>query len=133
MHCCAAFFFLLAGSALTACTRSPGPIVFGSPENPQTRFPLDADKEIAWTAFLPAPAGGSTSATSVNLVISPSGTDTALFGYRQFITDPDATTLTNAMPIGRFIPDPGVYVMRYVTVEGQVLAEGEFELITNSN
>ena len=126
-----ALLVLLAVIALTACATSPSPIVFGSRENPQSTFPLDEGKEIAWTVFLPEPVGGATEATSVNLVISPSGTDTELFGYRQFITDPDMTTLTNEMPIGRFIQEPGVYVMRYVTVEGEVLAAGEFELVAD--
>lgn len=125
-----AFLVLLAVSTLTACaTTPPGPIVFGSPENPQTTFTLDEREEISWTAFL----SERVEETSVNLVISPSGTDTELFGYRQFITDPQSTTLTNQMPLGRFIPDPGIYVMRYVSVEGEVLAEGEFELVADSN
>lgn len=125
-----AVLILLAIGALTACaTTPPGPIVFGSPENPQTRFLLDERREISWTAFL----SERLEETSVNLVISPSGTDTELFGYRQFIVDPQSNTLTNQMPLGRFIPDPGVYVMRYVSVDGKVLAEGEFELVADSN
>lgn len=129
-----ALLVLLAVSLVTACvTTPPSPIVFGSQQNPQTTFPLDEGKEIAWAARLPAPIGDATEATSVNLVISPNGTDTELFGYRQFITDPEATSLTNEMPLGRFIWEPGVYVMRYVTVEGEVLAVGEFELVADSN
>ena len=133
MHYLRIALLVLLVIALAACATSPSPIVFGSQGNPQTTFPLDEAKEIAWTAPLPAPIGGATQATSVNLVISPSGTDTELFGYRQFITDPQATTLANEMPIGRFIREPGVYVMRYVTVEGEVLATGEFELVADSD
>jgi len=122
------FLVLLSVGALTACgTTPPGSITFGSAENPETTFRLD--EEIAWIAFLPEPVED----TSVNLVISPSGSDSELFGYRQFITDPGTTTLVNEMPLGRFLPDPGVYVMRYVSTDGEVLAEGEFELIADSN
>ena len=121
---------LLATGLLTACvTAPPGPITFGSPENPETTFPVDEDEQIAWIALLSEPVADS----SVNLVISPRGSDRELFGYRQFITDPGATTLVNEMPIGRFIRQPGVYVMRYISVDGDVLAEGEFELITTSD
>ena len=66
-------------------------------------------------------------------MISPSGSESELFGFRQFITDPNATTLTNEMTIGRFITEPGAYVMRYVTVDGEVLAVGEFELVAGSH
>lgn len=124
------FLVLLSIGALTACaTTPPGTITFGSAENPETTFRLDGEKEIAWIAFLP----GTVEDTSVNLVISPSGSDSELFGYRQFITDPGTATLVNQMPLGRFLPDPGVYVMRYVSTDGEVLAEGEFELIADSN
>lgn len=117
------------GGSVASAIRSPasateGRIIFGSPANPQTAFPLDGERLIAWTAYLAEPVVD----TSVNLVISPSGGDRELFGYRQFITDPEATTLVNEMPLGRFLPDPGVYVMRYVSTDGEVLAEGEFEL-----
>lgn len=101
-----------------------GRIIFGSPASPETAFRLDGEKLIAWTAYLAEPVEG----TSVNLVISTSGSDRELFGYRQFITDPEATTLVNEMPLGRFLADPGNYVMRYVSTDGEVLAEGEFEL-----
>lgn len=117
---------LLILSGLTACASpGPGPITFGPVDDPATTFPLDAEKEIAWTAFLPKPV----EETSVQLVISPEGSRAELFGHRQFVTDPDATTLTSEMPIGRFIPNPGRYVMRYIGVDGEVLAEGEFELV----
>lgn len=122
------FLVLLSVGALTGCaTTPPGTIIFGSAENTETTFRLD--EEIAWIAFLPEPVED----TSVNLVISPSGSDSELFGYRQFITDPGTATLVNQMPLGRFLPDPGVYVMRYVSTDGEVLAEGEFELIADSN
>lgn len=122
---------ILLGIGLsTACaTAPPGPITFGSPESPETRFPLDEDTGIPWIAVLSEPVEDA----SVNLVISPQGGDRELFGYRQFITDPGAITLVNEMPIGRFIRQPGVYVMRYLSVEGDVLAEGEFELVADSD
>ena len=114
----------VASATTDAASVTEGRIIFGSPASPETAFRLDAEMPIAWTAFLAEPAEG----TSVNLVISPKGSDLELFGYRQFITDPGATTLVNEMPLGRFLPDPGVYVMRYVSTGGEVLAEGEFEL-----
>lgn len=114
--------------ALSACSpTAPGPIRFGPVENPETTFSLDEEKQIAWTATLPEPVGD----TSVNLVISPQGGRSELFGYRQFT--PGATTLVNEMTLGRFIRDPGVYVMRYISIDGEVLAEGEFELVDDTN
>ena len=124
-----AFLLLFAVTALTACATRPGPIVFGSPEDPETTFPLDERLEISWTASL----SRQVEETSVNLVISPSGSTSEIFGYRQFITDPDGTTVTNEMPLGRFIRDPGVYVMRYISASGEVLAEGQFELVADSS
>ena len=114
----------LASATTHPASATEGRIIFGSPASPETAFRLDGEKLIAWTAYLAEPVEG----TSVNLVISPRGSDRELFGYRQFITDPEATTLVNEMPLGRFLPDPGNYVMRYVSTEGEVLAEGEFEL-----
>jgi|AntDryMetagUQ889_1029465.scaffolds.fasta_scaffold05468_2 hypothetical protein len=107
-----------------AASVTEGRIIFGSPASPETAFRLDGEMPIAWTAYLAEPAEGR----SVNLVISPRGSERELFGYRQIITDPGATTLVNEMPLGRFLPDPGVYVMRYLSTDGEVLAEGEFEL-----
>lgn len=124
------FLVLLSIGALTACaTTPPGTIIFGSPASPETTFRLDEQKVIGWTAFLAEPV----EETSVNLVISPSGSDRELFGYRQFITYPESTKLVNEMPLGRFLREPGVYVMRYVTAEGRIVAEGEFELIADSS
>ena len=122
-----AFLVLIAIGALTACgltTAPPAPIIF---ESDATTFRLD--EEVAWTTRLP----GRVEETSVNLVISPSGSDTEAFGYRQFITEPDGVTVSNEMPLGRFLPEPGVYVMRYVSADGELLAEGEFELVANPN
>lgn len=129
----AALLVLASVVGLAGCATPPGQIVFGSRDDPRTAFQLDERQEIEWTALLPAPVGVATEAISVNLVISPSGSETELFGFRQFITDPNATTLTNEMPIGRFITEPGAYVMRYVTVDGEVLAVGEFELVADSD
>ena len=120
---------ITSGCGVPVPTPTPGPIVFGPPESPQTTFPLDERRVVSWTASL----SERVEETSVNLVISPSGTDTELFGHRQFITDPNSTTLRSEMPLGRFIRGPGVYVMRYISVEGQVLAEGEFELVADSS
>jgi len=117
---------LAATAMIAACvTTATGTISFGPPDDPETTFPLNPDDEIEWRAVLPEPV----TETSVNLVISPAGAVTELFGYREFVTDPGSRTLTNAMPLGRFLPQPGVYVMRYVSASGQVLAEGEFELV----
>ena len=91
--------------------------------NPKERFRLN--QQVAWSASLARPLDD----TKVNIVITRSGDDTELFGYEQFITDPGATTLVNRMPLGRFLPQPGSYTMRYVTTDGDVVAEGEFELI----
>lgn len=107
----------------------PGPIAFGSAvnevtlevEKPTTSFLLS--DEVAWSASLHAPVEG----TKVNIIITDSDGG-ELFGYEQFITDPSATKLINRMPLGRFLPDPGSYVMRYVTLTGEVIAEGAFEL-----
>ncbi|MEO6579004.1 MAG: hypothetical protein ABIO99_08930 [Candidatus Limnocylindria bacterium] len=90
-------------------------------ENPDTRFFMG--KEVAWSASLRAPIEG----TKINLVITDDGGG-ELFGYEQFITEPGGTTLVNRMQLGRFLPEPGTYVMRYVTLAGEVVAEGEFEL-----
>lgn len=119
---------VLLAIALGACSTEPPPgtITFGSVENPETSFGLH--EEVAWIASLPTPIEG----TKVNIVITQRGGATELFGYEQFITDPDATTLVNRMPLGRFLPDPGVYVMRYVTSDGRVVAEGEFELVRSN-
>jgi len=110
--------------------QSPGPITFGlalnertlEVEQPSTSFRLG--DEVAWSASLRAPVEG----TKVNIVISESGGGSWLFGYEQFITDPGSTRLVNHMTLGRFLPEPGSYVMRYVTLAGDVVAEGEFEL-----
>lgn len=121
---------LLAAVALTGgcSTIDPPPneplvgtITFGSAANPETSFRLN--EEVAWSAALLAPVIG----TKVNLVISESGGSSELFGYEQFITDLDATTLVNRMQLGRFL-EPGAYVMRYFSTAGELLAEGEFEL-----
>lgn len=110
-------------SAAATSDAGVGTIAFGSVANPETGFALD--EEVAWTASLTAPIQG----TKVDLVITMSGEETELFGYEQFITDPGGITLINRMPLGRFLPEPGDYVMRYVTTEGRVVAEGEFELV----
>lgn len=110
-------------------SQAPGPITFGSAVNeftrevkePDTRFRLS--DEVAWSASLLAPVEG----TKINIVIFDDGGG-ELFGYEQFITSPGATTLINHMPLGRFLPGPGSYVMRYVTLAGEVVAEGEFQL-----
>ncbi len=99
-----------------------GTITFGSAENPETSFRLD--EEVAWSALLLTPVDG----TKVNLVITERGGSSELFGYEQFITDPERKTLVNRMPLGRFLAEPGAYVMRYVSTSGQLLAEGEFQL-----
>ena len=116
---------IVVARLLTACAATPGTIAFGQPDDPQLTFSLDANAEISWTASL----SRRVEETSVNLVITPEGSDTEVFGYQQFITEPDSTTLSNEMPLGRFLPDPGVYIMRYVSVSGEVLAEGRFELV----
>lgn len=130
MHYRVVLSILLALGILTACaTAEPGPITFGlavneltgEVENPQTRFRLSDD--VAWIATLHAPVEG----TKVDLDITTES-GAWVFGYEQFVTDPEGTTLVNEMPLGRFLPDPGVYVMRYVSLDGEVLAEGEFEL-----
>ncbi len=120
---------ILLGVASGACSavQSPGPITFGPEENPESTFELSED--VAWSASLAQPVDE----TKVNIVIVPSGGDSELFGYEQFITDPDSTTLSNEMPLGRFLPNPGTYVMRSVSLDGEVLAEGEFELVADSN
>lgn len=121
---------LVAIGTLTACaptTAPPAPIIFGSEDSPESTFRLD--EEVAWTTRLPK----RVDETSINLVISPRGSDTELFGYRQFITDPEGTRVDNQMPLGRFLPDPGIYVMRYISNDGDLLAEGEFELVADSN
>jgi hypothetical protein len=108
-----------------------GTITFGSAvnqrtlevNNPKASFRLN--QQVAWSASLVRPLDD----TKVNIVITRSGDDTELFGYEQFITDPEATTLVNRMPLGRFLPEPGSYTMRYVTIDGEVVAEGEFELV----
>ena len=108
----------------------PGTITFGSAvnkktlqvRNPKASFRLN--QQVAWSASLIAPVDG----TKVNIVITRSGDDTELFGYEQFITDPGTTTLVDRMPLGRFLPQPGSYTMRYVTTDGEVVAKGEFEL-----
>lgn len=122
--------FVLLGAGCSATVEPPGPITFGSAvdeltlevENPDTRFFLG--QEIAWSASLRAPVEG----TKIHLVITDSGGG-ELFGYEQFITEPGGTTLVNRMQLGRFLPEPGTYVMRYVTLAGEVVAESEFELI----
>ena len=91
--------------------------------NPKASFRLN--QQVAWSASLARPVDD----TKVNIVITRSGDDTELFGYEQFITDPGATTLVNRMPLGRFLPQAGSYTMRYVTIDGEVVAEGEFELV----
>lgn len=114
----------VASATTSPASAIEGRIIFGSPASPQTAFPLDGERLIAWTAYLAEPVED----TSVNLVISPCGSDRELFGYRQIVTDPEGTTLVNEMALGRFLPDPGIYVMRYFSTDGEVLAEGEFEL-----
>jgi hypothetical protein len=103
-----------------------GTITFGSIANPETSFALN--EEVAWAASLATPIEG----TKVNIVIARPGEEAELFGYEQFITNPGATTLVNRMPLGRFLPEAGDYVMRYVTTDGRVVAEGEFELVRSN-
>jgi hypothetical protein len=113
-------------AAVTPATDSlVGTITFGSVESPENSFRLD--EEIHWRALLAAPVDG----TKVNLVITESDGERELFGYEQFITYPGTTTLVNHMPLGRFLRQPGAYVMRYVTIEGEAIAEGEFRLVSN--
>lgn len=125
---------LLSGGCSTIIepeTQTPGPITFGSAvnertlevEKPETSFRLT--DEVAWSASLHEPVEG----TKVNIVITDSGGGSELFGYEQFVTDPGAIKLVNRMTLGRFLPEPGAYVMRYVSLAGAVLAEGEFELV----
>lgn len=126
-----AILLLSAGCStiIAPAVRPPGPITFGSAvnaitlevERPAASFRLSDD--VAWSASLHAPVEG----TKVNIVITDSSGG-ELFGYEQFITDPEATKLVNVMPLGRFLPEPGSYVMRYVTLAGDVVAEGEFQL-----
>ena len=112
----------------------PGTITFGSAvnqrtlevNNPKESFRLN--QQVAWSAALT----GRPDDTKIHIGITRSGDDTELFGYEQFITDPEATTLVNRMPLGRFLAQPGSYTMRYITTDGDVVAEGEFEL-TGSN
>ena len=112
--------------AVTPATDSlAGTITFGSVESPEISFRVD--EEIPWRAFLATPVDG----TKVNIVVSESNAESELFGYEQFITYPGTTTLVNHMPLGRFLRLPGAYVMRYVTIEGDVIAEGEFNLVSN--
>lgn len=109
--------------------QGPAPITFGSQvneatfqvANPNTSFRLTDD--VAWSVALHVPVEG----TKINLVISDADGGEA-FGYEQFVTDPGGTRLVNQMPLGRFLPEPGRYVMRYVTLAGEIVAEGEFEL-----
>ena len=109
----------------------PGTITFGSAvnqrtlevNNPKTSFRLN--QQVAWSASLTGPVDD----TKVHIGITRSGDDTELFGYEQFITDPGATTLANRMPLGRFLAQPGSYTMRYITIDGNVVAEGDFELV----
>ena len=108
----------------------PGTITFGSAvnqrtlevNNPKTSFRLN--QQVAWSASLDRAVDD----TKINVVITRSGDDTELFTYEQFITDPGATILVNRMPLGRFLPQPGSYVMKYVTIDGDVVAEGAFQL-----
>lgn len=104
-----------------------GTIVFGPLASPESTVRFDQD--LAWSAILSEPVDSN----RVDVVISPVGTDTELFGYTQIVS-PGTLVTGQEMPVGRFIREPGTYVMRYLsTRNGDVLAEGEFELVQASS
>lgn len=104
-----------------------GTILFGPLSDPSPMLPLD--QELAWTAFLLRPVEG----VRVSVAISERGDDIELFEYTELV-DAGALVSADTMPVGRFIREPGVYVMRYTSTRtGEVLAEGEFELVPSSN
>jgi hypothetical protein len=44
------------------------------------------------------------------------------------VSNPDFDILANRLRLGRLLDGPGQYVMRYINLDGEVLAEGSFRL-----